>query len=213
MRPDRSSIPRRLAELARRRPAIFGALGHALALNPVASEADLARFEEEHAVVLPDDYRWFLASVGNGGAGPYYGLNPLGMMDGMRGEPEPWSGDVVGELARPFPHSEAWNDLTGLPDESGIEEDEERYEAELNRFEERYWGAERIEGALPICHLGCALRILLVVTGPERGRVWLDKRADYEGLSPLASADGGRLTFLEWYDEWLTAALLEPPGR
>ena len=208
---DRASIPSRLELLARRAPAIFGADSHGFALNPVVTESEVERFEAEHGVRLPEDYRWFLTNVGNGGIGPHHGLHPLGTMDGASGDVVPWSDELVGPLSRPFPHSDAWNDLTGMPDFQRALGDD-RFEADLDLFDERYWGAEQVEGSVPICHLGCALRIWLVVTGDELGRLWLDRRADREGLAPATNASGRRIGFLEWYDDWLTTALLAPPS-
>ena len=34
--------------------------------------------EEKYSFKLPKDYRWFIMNVGNVGAGPYYGILPLG---------------------------------------------------------------------------------------------------------------------------------------
>ena len=50
-----------------------------------------------------------------------------------------------------------------------------------------YWNATQVNGAIPICHLGCCLRQWLVVTGPEAGNVWDDVRADYAGFKPVQS--------------------------
>tara|TARA_Y100001934_G_scaffold243249_1_gene299685 strand:+ start:1119 stop:1328 length:210 start_codon:yes stop_codon:yes gene_type:complete len=64
-----------------------------------------------------------------------------------------------------------------------------------------------LDGAIPICHLGCAQRQWLIVSGPERGNIWCDDRADNEGLSPLKKPQKKRITFFEWYREWLDDAL------
>ncbi|WP_190064503.1 hypothetical protein [Streptomyces griseocarneus] len=61
-----------------------------------------------------------------------------------------------------------------------------------------------------IAHLGCALREWLVVSGPERGRVWSDGRADGVDLAPLLDdklGDKGEpVTFTRWYLAWLEQA-------
>ena len=63
------------------------------------------------------------------------------------------------------------------------------------------------EGGFPICHIGCAKRIWLVVTGPEAGNVWQDDRAEDGGVYPMRDAEGRRLTFAAWYMAWLDEAL------
>jgi len=75
----------------------------------------------------------------------------------------------------------------------------------MEAFEERYYSA--VDGAIPICHLGCALRHWLVVCGPEAGHVWEDSRADDEGFSPLKKPGHDRVTFYLWYRTWLDEAL------
>jgi len=52
----------------------FGAYSHRYKLSAPASEEMLQKFEEQCQVQLPEEYRDFLKLVGNGGAGPYYGL-------------------------------------------------------------------------------------------------------------------------------------------
>ncbi|HSQ57589.1 MAG TPA: SMI1/KNR4 family protein, partial [Gemmata sp.] len=68
---------------------VFGSDHHRYQLGAVLSEAELRNFESAHQIKLPADYRRFLATVGNGGAGPYYGLEPLGTFGR--------------DLSRPFP--------------------------------------------------------------------------------------------------------------
>ena len=60
-----------------------------------------------------------------------------------------------------------------------------------------------VSGAVPICHEGCALRIWLVVTGEQAGKLWEDGRSEYTGLRPVWLSDGFSATFSEWYKEWL----------
>src|SRR6185503_8101468 len=105
-----------IAKLARLRAAdpkykLFGAETHKYRLGPTVSERELTEFESRHGISLPEDYREFLRTAGNGGAGPFYGVFPLGMFDGAGDELEPWrEGDgIVGVLSAPFPLVDEWN--------------------------------------------------------------------------------------------------------
>lgn len=92
-------------------------------------------------------------------------------------------------LSREFPHLEAWNpSFEGRTDPSEVE-----------------WDLE-VSGTIVLCHWGCALYDLLVVTGPARGSVWNDRRAEDGGLHPYRSASGDYLSFLDWYEGWLDSA-------
>lgn len=183
---------------------VFGEDSHSYELNPTLSEPELTEFENDHGIRLPADYRQFLLRVGNGGAGPYYGLFRLGEMDDGF-DFGPW-GVFVGQLSAPFPHTEAWNDLAGKPDDEAAT-DEHEYDELIEAFEKRYFDTCHVQGAIPICHLGCALRQWLVITGPEAGNVWCDDRADYKGLHPLKTQGRERTTFFDWYRDWLNEVL------
>ena len=74
-------------------------------------------------------------------------------------------------------------------------------------LDDEYWDLALVSGAFPISHQGCAYRNLLVVTGPERGRVWLDGRAGDQGIGPEQDPEGNGLTFEAWYLRWLDEAL------
>lgn len=51
--------------------------GHEYTLNEPLLMEEVVRFEEQWRITLPDDYKLFVTTVGNGGMGPYYGLLPL----------------------------------------------------------------------------------------------------------------------------------------
>ena len=46
-------------------------------MNPPLSQEQLVAFETHFDIDLPEGYRDFLFEVGNGGAGPYYGILPI----------------------------------------------------------------------------------------------------------------------------------------
>lgn len=174
-------------------------------LSPVIAEDRVREFEQSHSIRLPSEYRDFLVQIGNGGAGPYYGLFSLGTVDdGFAVRDWTVNDNLVGDPSKPFRFEEAWNDVSNMPSE---DLHEEKYWRRMEDFERTYWGSELMNGAIPICHQGCALRIWLVVTGPGSGEVWDDRRSEYEGIRPVRLADGSRATFGAWYDEWLQRCL------
>jgi hypothetical protein len=192
---------------------VFGSEAHGFRTHPPLSEQAVREFEVQHRVTLPLEYRRFLLHVGNGGAGPAYGLFKLGEMDDGFGHNR-WTenGGFVGVLSQPFPHTGPWNDLSEEPvyDESREHDPawENEYQRQMNAWGDRvYWNTANVNGAVPICHRGCALRQWLVVTGPEAGNVWDDHRTDHGGLKPVQQPGRERVTFLPWYRAWLDEAL------
>ncbi len=94
----------RLAQLDRRCVA-FGAQTHRYRFATPVPASTLTAFERRNGRELPPSYRTFLTELGNGGAGPCYGVLPL---------------DLDRPLTGPFPHTEAFeradDDLgTALP--------------------------------------------------------------------------------------------------
>jgi len=56
---------------------IFGSEKHKYILNEPLCEEIISNFEDTFQVKLPSDYRNFINTIGNGGAGPGYGIFPL----------------------------------------------------------------------------------------------------------------------------------------
>jgi hypothetical protein len=131
---------------------LFGALGHRYQLNPQLTELEVAGFEQQRGIRLPETYRHFVLNVGDGGAGPYYGVFRLGKMDGLGDEESAWKeGEFVGSLRGCWPHRQAWN----LPKEALIIPDglsDDAMEMALDEIDKRYWDAALVAGAFPICH-------------------------------------------------------------
>jgi hypothetical protein len=166
-------------------------------MNPPLTETELTNFELRHQITLPLDYREFLLGKGNGGD-LFFKLGETD--DGWGFSLWEENDGFVGVLAKPFPYTEPWNDLTGYIEHTGEESEEadRAYDEMREVFDKRYY--QPIDGALPLAHLGCAIRLWLVVSGIERGHVWYDDRANLEGLRPLLTREGKRVNFLEWYN-------------
>lgn len=69
---------------------------HRYRLNPPLAEDEARRFETEHRIALPPEYRGFLTLLGNGGAGPGCGLEMLGCARGATWDESP---GLVGDLS------------------------------------------------------------------------------------------------------------------
>lgn len=209
MQPSVDDFRQIVTDLQRVREAgiqVFGSDSHRFEMNPVLSENEIQRFEAKHGISLPTDFRMFLLHVGRGGAGPAYGLFNLGEIDDGWGFSK-WENrnSMVGSLRSPFPYKKAWNDLSGRPDSALAESDEDEYYRLQEAFERRYY--QPVDGAIPICHLGCALRQWLVVSGDEFGNVWNDNTADYDGFEPEKHGKDIRIGFFRWYRRWLDDAV------
>ncbi len=170
---------------------IFGSDFHKHKINPVLSEEEIIKFETRYKIKLPLDYTTFLMEFGNGGGVPYYGVFPLGEYDeGVWKEND----GFVGFLSEPFPYTSDWYKDLDFPNEEDYVNEEE-FEKDYLAVQKEYWKA--INDEIPICHQGCAYRNWLIISGPEVGRIWIDKLADYGGLKRT------NLTFEEWYLKWL----------
>jgi tetratricopeptide (TPR) repeat protein len=162
---------------------VFGADTHEYQLAPPLSEAELLELERSHGVELPADYRAFVTTLGNGGAGPFYGLAPL------RTDP-PKFGAALDEhtppsLARPFPLTEPWRQ-GGEPGQPPIPA-----------------GTSVYDGVVELSSHGCGYFDLLIISGPRRGEVWADFTQALGGLVPWYPS------FFDAYEAWLERGLVE----
>ncbi|MFE5724383.1 SMI1/KNR4 family protein [Streptomyces erythrochromogenes] len=149
-------------------------------LRPPLPEAEVRAFEEEHGFRLPEEYRTFVTTVGDGPAGPRHGLMPLitprPEADDDWAVDDEWRDDRrPGRLAAPCPIR------TPRP------YDENR----------RYDEAEGLTlGTLMLAEEGCGIYLRLILGGPLAGQVWhLDQEF---GCHTLESPD-----FRTWYTDWL----------
>lgn len=179
--------------------AIFGSSTHQYILGKVKTEQEIQKFEKKYGITLPQGYRQFLLSVGNGGAGPYYGLEPL--EDSLYIDLDYKIEGKLLDPSRPFPITEPWN--MSFPGDLDNEK-------EYKQFEEKYFDRQWINGLLRICNYGCAVFFNLVVNGLEYGNIWVDDRANDNGIYPdHYFGQQNRTEFLKWYELWLDKSLNE----
>ena len=180
-------------------PESFGAEVHEFRMNPPLSEQDLLAFEAEHGILLPEDYRAFLQCIGNGGAGPFYGILPLASAvqaageecDGYLRSPSPLTDDLVRTyewdwilLHSVIPpvtiYSATSHDWRLIPPQGIV---------------------SPYQGTLTICDQGCSYAALLIVSGSARGCVVY---VDYDNQPPYFPEN---TDFLSWYERWLDELL------
>lgn len=184
-----------LTELARLDPQLkaFGADTHRYTLGPPLDARELADFEDRQGITLPDDFRAFVTTIGNGGAGPGHGLLPLHLATFAEENPQP--------LGAPFPHSHPWGafrNRDGSMDGPG---------ADLFS-EEEYHALRWLAGSFYLAAEGGGVGLLLVVSGPEKGNIWVDDRQGEAGIHPYATRSRpGRMQFQPWYELWLGARI------
>ena len=160
----------------------FGAYSHRYKLSPPASEEAIQKFEEQEGIRLPEEYRDFLLFVGNGGAGPYYGL--YGVETGEK-ELHDAHGSCLYRMQEepviyPKMSDEDWDRAA---DQEGRRKGEEVYP---------------YVGVLPIGSQGCTLMTGIMLAGPYRGQVvYYDE--DFCGQPFFVREQG----FLKWYERWL----------
>ena len=183
---------------------VFGSQRHNYQLNPTVSPDQVRRFELTNGVTLPKEYADFITNIGNGGAGPYYGLEPL--ENTLFDDLDYKHPDSLLDPGKPFIHTEPWN----LEFQPTTDENEEEFQKQLTAFDERYYDKELMNGVIAICNFGCAVSLNLVVNGEEYGYIWTDDRGSDAGIYPsqeLGNTD--RITFLNWYELWLDNSLSE----
>jgi hypothetical protein len=147
-------------------------------LGPRIETSELADLERQHGVSLPEGYREFLLQIGDGAPGPpCYGLTDLA--DAITGGDDAWlnAGDSLTDLKRPFPFTQAW---VWEADEASEEGDDTHLG--LGRL---YLGTD-----------GCGMNWPLIVSGQERGNIWL---VTGEGITPTVPTRD----FLQWFEDWL----------
>lgn len=171
----------------------FGAESHGMRLHPPLSPEAVAAMEARIGVALPEEYRAFITRIGDGGAGPAYGMYGLETALHASGASE------VPELLRlPFPHTERYDPDS---DPEVLAFFDRRDTGEVSEEELDLYGIRLRSGALVLCHEGCGYLHFLVVTGPARGTMWIDSRGSDQGFGPL------NVTFAEWYERWLDDVL------
>lgn len=181
----------------------FGSSYHQYNLLPSIDEDQLALLEKEFEILLPEDYKRFILAVGNGGAGPGYGLYSV---QGALGEyDETYRSSMRharGRINQDFdPESEDFDDYGMLIlCQHGCANDDFLIVS----------GSERSSVWTYIEWAGCHVPLLkempdlaYINTLPENQKAV----AEEEWLRKLFNADfKQRMSFEDWYCNWLKSA-------
>lgn len=171
------------ASLADPERKVFGAKSHQYKLNPVLPLQCVQAYQKKYHVELPSEYVFFLTQVGNGGAGPYYGIHPLNI-------DEPSTENV----GAPFITSQLTKDQwVGKLQPICGEDMEDCSDALYEQIE-----AEIQQGTYEVGTQGDTYQSIAIVSGQEANRIfYMDSNWNY-GNIPY---DTG-MTFLEWYENF-----------
>jgi SMI1 / KNR4 family (SUKH-1) len=174
-------------------------------LNPPLQKAEAFEIETKLGISLPDDFRDFITSAGNGGLGPGLSLTPFGS-SAIIDSRIPTQRNRIIDVAGQFPYTSGWN-------YEPLRQSMEEGRPDIDKHSEYYFSVDRIQGAIRIGDGGCGAINLLVLNGSERGNIWYDFRGTFGGVCPATRSqkDDARLSFTEWYDAWLSEILLRLP--
>ncbi|GKX67654.1 SMI1/KNR4 family protein [Inconstantimicrobium mannanitabidum] len=157
----------------------FGAQSHKYKLKPTISEKEVSEAEKKYNFRLPEDYFWFITNVGNGGAGPYYGLKPF-KVDNIE-----YLASLGKEtLLSPMKSQEEYDNF--------IEKYEECDDDEYDELESELW-----QGLLYLGTQGCTLNMNIILSGENKGKIMY---GDYDRHRPVFAYGN---SFIEWYECWL----------
>ena len=129
-----------------RRANAFGAGYHRYQIRQPIKENKLVNFEKKYSITLPTDYRSYLINVSNGGPGPGYGF--LSLEDTEKAIEETYDYD--------------YNDVVKYEKTDVLAQPfniHSEFEVET--------------GYITICEHGCQFEDYLIVTGSERGNIWM----------------------------------------
>lgn len=162
---------------------IFGASKHQYSLNPVISINKIREYEKKYNFKLPEEYVFFLTKVGNGGAGPHYGIYSL---EEMARQTSCWGNPGEKAWIDENLTLEQWNEKMNFLDDCN---DDDLYENEMSNL---------FNGFIIIGTQGCTYDTLLLCNGSEKGKiVYIDWNLE-EGYMPHLI----KLNFLHWYENF-----------
>jgi len=195
----------------------FACWGHAHLFNPVLPLEDLEAWEALTEFTLPEDYRTYLTQLGNGGAGPAYGLYPLSLprdkfVQLLRRpciyseDQEEKFQDVVRRFVHWYSMDDDWSlyleyfpDTPSWKDQRWQNEHRKEWRDELDRLIDESIDFPLTEhGQHQIANEGCSGDIYIILNGTHRGYV----HCSTTDCDPDLAFPEPR-TFASYRDRWL----------
>ena len=170
---------------------VFGASSHKYKVNEKLTAKELADWQEKHNVTLPEPYAQFLTKVGNGGAGPYYGMYSIEQATSYTDA----NALATKCVLHPRMTKEEWNHLT-----ESLISDEDISDLEYDAARDMVMG-----GMLCIGTQGCEYDMYLVLEGTHRGKIVYT--SDFYPDRPFFFVYEDN--FLDWYERWLDEIILD----
>lgn len=176
---------------------MFGASAHQYRLNPPVSKTFVCEVEEKYHFLLPEDYVQFITEVGDGGAGPDYGISPFKTILTMGSSPG-------AEKFREAYRCSLANAFKLRPMESDEVEEyafaREAYERNPEKFfvndkEVDEYTLCDTDGYLVLGTHGCQWDFGIITAGERRGQIFdTDNELGYRFIAH---------SFSEFYQDWL----------
>ncbi|MCU6792142.1 SMI1/KNR4 family protein [Paenibacillus sp. WQ 127069] len=170
---------------------VFGASSHKYRVYDKLTVKELADWQATNSVSLPEPYTQFLTNVGNGGAGPYYGIYSIEQAASCTDR----NALAAKCVLHPGMTKEEWNHLT-----APLINDEDISDLEYDTARDRVMG-----GMLCIGTQGCEYDMYLVLEGRHRGKIVYT--SDFYPDHPFFFVYEDN--FLDWYERWLDEIILD----
>ncbi|CAH1056887.1 SMI1/KNR4 family protein [Paenibacillus pseudetheri] len=170
---------------------VFGASSHKYRVDEKLTAKELADWQAKNQVTLPEPYTQFLTKVGNGGAGPYYGIYSIEKATSYTDRNALTTKCVL----HPRMTKEEWNHLT-----EPLINSEDISDLEYDAARDRVMG-----GMLCIGTQGCEYDMYLVLEGQHSGKIVYT--SDFYPDHPFSFIYEDN--FLDWYERWLDEIILD----
>ena len=175
---------------------LFGTSKHKYQLNPPVSASFVRTLEEKYGFSLPDDYFQFITEIGDGGAGPGYGIEPFANL--VKKSPNQYAEEYqkayLSSLKNTFsPRSMLADELEefAIATKDDYEKNLDKYFVYEKTDEERC----HLDGFYVLGTQGCQWDFGLVTTGEMCGKVLV---TDNVGAYCLEAN-----SFEDFYQNWL----------